>query len=73
MLLLIVAAVIIVLVIAVPAAASFYTEWLWFASIGQTGGCNPVPLPSKVEGSDLVLLTSDLTGGVHLFASGAHS
>ncbi|HEX5415132.1 MAG TPA: UPF0182 family protein, partial [Chloroflexota bacterium] len=37
MLLLIVAAVIIVLVIAVPAAASFYTEWLWFASIGQTG------------------------------------
>ena len=24
-------------------------------SIGQTGGCNPVPLPSKVEGGDLVL------------------
>jgi uncharacterized membrane protein len=41
-------------------------------SIGQTGGCNPVPLPSKVEGGDLVLLTSDLAGGGHLFASGAH-
>ena len=41
-------------------------------SIGQTGGCNPVPLPSKVEGGDLVLQTSDLAGGGHLFASGAH-
>jgi high-affinity iron transporter len=39
-------------------------------SIGQTGGCNPVPLPSKVEGSDLVLAVSDLTGGAHLFTSG---
>jgi len=42
-------------------------------SIGQTGGCNPVPLPSKIEGSDLVLLASDLAGGAHLFASGAHA
>jgi FTR1 family protein len=42
-------------------------------SIGQTGGCNPVPLPSQVEGSDLVLLASDLAGGSHLFAAGAHA
>ncbi len=42
-------------------------------SIGQTGGCNPVPLPSKVVGSDLVLQASDLASGVHLFASGKHS
>jgi high-affinity iron transporter len=39
-------------------------------SIGQTGGCNPVPLPSKVEGGDLVLATADLAGGAHLFTSG---
>jgi high-affinity iron transporter len=39
-------------------------------SIGQTGGCNPVPLPSKVEGGDLILAVSDLTGGAHLFTSG---
>jgi high-affinity iron transporter len=39
-------------------------------SIGQTGGCNPVPLPSRVEGADLVLAVPDLTGGVRLFTSG---
>jgi len=39
-------------------------------SIGQTGGCNPVPLPSRVEGGDLVLAAADLAGGVHLFTSG---
>jgi uncharacterized membrane protein len=36
-------------------------------SIGQTGGCNPVPLPSKVEGGDLVLTLADLASGAHLF------
>jgi high-affinity iron transporter len=41
-------------------------------SIGQTGGCNPVPLPSQVEGGDLVLQASDLAGGAKLFASGTH-
>ncbi len=39
-------------------------------SIGQTGGCNPVPLASRVEGSDLVLSASDLAAGAHLFTSG---
>ncbi|MEO6194966.1 MAG: Fe-S-containing protein [Thermoanaerobaculia bacterium] len=39
-------------------------------SIGQTGGCNPIPLPSSVEGSDLVLAMPDLTGGAHFFTSG---
>jgi FTR1 family protein len=39
-------------------------------SIGQTGGCNPVPLPSKVEGGDLVLAASDLAAGGQLFTSG---
>jgi FTR1 family protein len=39
-------------------------------SIGQTGGCNPVPLLSRVEGGDLVLAAADLAGGVHLFISG---
>jgi len=39
-------------------------------SIGQTGGCNPVPLPSRVEGGNLVLAASDLAAGSHLFTSG---
>ncbi|HEY0515040.1 MAG TPA: Fe-S-containing protein [Thermoanaerobaculia bacterium] len=39
-------------------------------SIGQSGGCNPVPLPSRVEGSELVLAAQDLAAGAHLFNSG---
>jgi FTR1 family protein len=39
-------------------------------SIGQTGGCNPVPLASKVEAGDLVLTAADLAAGSHLFTSG---
>ena len=39
-------------------------------SIGQTGGCNPIPLPSSVEGSDLVLAMKDLTAGAQFFTSG---
>lgn len=37
-------------------------------SIGQPGGCNPVPLTSRVEGRDLVLTARDLAAGAHLFA-----
>ncbi|HKI02309.1 MAG TPA: Fe-S-containing protein [Thermoanaerobaculia bacterium] len=40
-------------------------------SIGQAGGCNPVPLTSRVEGGELVLAASDLAGGGHLFTTGA--
>jgi high-affinity iron transporter len=39
-------------------------------SIGQTGGCNPVPLSSKVEAGELVLTAADLAAGSHLFTSG---
>ncbi|HEX9941550.1 MAG TPA: Fe-S-containing protein [Thermoanaerobaculia bacterium] len=42
-------------------------------SIGQPGGCNPVPLPSRVEGNRLVLAASDLAAGAHLFTPGAHA
>jgi high-affinity iron transporter len=43
-------------------------------SIGQTGGCNPIPLASRVEGGDLVLALADLASGAHIFASaGAHA
>jgi high-affinity iron transporter len=38
-------------------------------TIGQPGGCNPVPLPSHAEGNQLVLAASDLAGGGHLFAA----
>ncbi|HEX3555206.1 MAG TPA: Fe-S-containing protein [Thermoanaerobaculia bacterium] len=37
-------------------------------SIGQPGGCNPVPLKSRVEGGNLVLTAVDLGAGAHLFA-----
>jgi len=37
-------------------------------TIGQPGGCNPVPLASHTEGNQLVLATSDLAAGGHLFA-----
>jgi FTR1 family protein len=46
-------------------------------SIGRTGGCNPVPLPSHVEGGSLVLAAADLAAGGRLFgappAHAAHS
>jgi FTR1 family protein len=38
------------------------------ASLGTGGGCNPVPLPSKVEGGDLVIARADLFGRAALFA-----
>ncbi|HEY0411431.1 MAG TPA: Fe-S-containing protein, partial [Candidatus Dormibacteraeota bacterium] len=38
-------------------------------SIGQPGGCNPVPLTSRVEGGNLVLTAADLDAGAHLFMS----
>jgi high-affinity iron transporter len=43
-------------------------------SIGQSGGCNPVPLKSRVEAGQLVLAASDLASGASLFqSSGQHT
>jgi high-affinity iron transporter len=41
-------------------------------SIGQAGGCNPIPLPSIVEGDQLVLRMADLEAGAGSF-SGDHT
>ena len=38
-------------------------------SIGRTGGCNPVPLPSHVEGGSLVLAAADLAAGGRYFGA----
>jgi FTR1 family protein len=38
------------------------------ASIGRSGGCNPIPLKSRVEGGNLVLTAADLQAGVATFA-----
>lgn len=47
---------------------------IYTPSIGQAGGCNPVPLKSRVVGSDLVLAASDLAAGSGLFhTQGAHA
>lgn len=46
---------------------------IYTPSIGQAGGCNPVPLKSRVVGSDLVLAASDLAAGSSLFQTGAHA
>jgi high-affinity iron transporter len=40
-------------------------------SIGQHGGCNPVPLPSRREGGDLVIQAADLAKGAPLFSAAA--
>ena len=40
-------------------------------TIGVTGGCNPVPLPSEESGPDLVIQVADLLGGTGRFAAGA--
>jgi high-affinity iron transporter len=42
-------------------------------SIGQHGGCNPIPLPSHTEAGQLVLRQSDLAAGLALFAGPAGS
>ena len=36
-------------------------------SIGQAGGCNPIPLEASVEGGEVVIRTSELAGGAPLF------
>jgi high-affinity iron transporter len=40
-------------------------------SIGQRGGCNPIPLASRRDGGALVVRLADLRAGVGPFASGA--
>ncbi|MBV8200121.1 MAG: DUF2318 domain-containing protein [Acidobacteria bacterium] len=40
-------------------------------SIGQRGGCNPIPLPSRRQGDELVLRAADLAAGLRLFGGGA--
>ncbi len=44
---------------------------IYTPSIGQQGGCNPVPLASRVEGGQLVLAAADLAQGASLFATAA--
>jgi len=38
-------------------------------SIGRKGGCNPIPLASRVEGGNLVLAAADLAAGAGRFAA----
>jgi len=40
-------------------------------SIGQHGGCNPIPLPSRRQGGELLLRAVDLAAGVPLFGGEA--
>jgi hypothetical protein len=40
-------------------------------SIGQRGGCNPIPLPSRRQGDELLVRAADLAAGVPLFGGGA--
>lgn len=37
-------------------------------SVGQPGGCNPVPLPMRVEGDAVVFAAPDLARGLPMFA-----
>jgi FTR1 family protein len=40
-------------------------------SIGQHGGCNPIPLPSRRQGGELLLRAADLAAGAPLFDASA--
>ncbi len=40
-------------------------------SIGQHGGCNPIPLPSRRQGGELLLRAADLAAGAPLFGASA--
>jgi uncharacterized membrane protein len=40
---------------------------IFIPSIGVTGGCNPVPLPSEVQGDQLVIPAAKLFKGARLF------
>lgn len=42
---------------------------IFIPTIGTRGGCNPVPLKSKVEGGDLVIPTAQIFKGARLFRS----
>ena len=39
------------------------------ATLGQTGGCNPIPLASRVQGDSLVISEPALAGGASHFDS----
>jgi high-affinity iron transporter len=39
------------------------------ASIGQSGGCNPIEVKSKVEGPDIVVAAADLDDGARFFTT----
>ncbi len=40
---------------------------IFIPSIGVRGGCNPIPIPSKVENGQLLIAADKLFGGVRLF------
>ncbi|MBI2218714.1 MAG: DUF2318 domain-containing protein [Candidatus Rokubacteria bacterium] len=42
-----------------------------FDTIGMPGGCNPIPLVSRVEGDEIVIRVEDVAAGRARFASGA--
>jgi YHS domain-containing protein len=40
------------------------------ATIGQSGGCNPIPLKARVDGGRVVVAVSDLKAQAYAFAGG---
>jgi high-affinity iron transporter len=36
-------------------------------TVGQPGGCNPIPLKSQVSGDNIIISEADLAGGAHWF------
>ena len=41
-------------------------------TIGQQGGCNPIPLESKVEGGQILIPAENLFAGSSIFRAGSH-
>ena len=40
-------------------------------TIGQPGGCNPIPLPARIEGGDVVIEFAALADGARHFGGQA--
>jgi uncharacterized membrane protein len=46
---------------------------IFVPSIGRAGGCNPIPLPSRVDGGELVIAASDLAAAAGPGAAPTHA
>jgi uncharacterized membrane protein len=54
--------------VAFAALAIASAIWTLVLAVGRAGGCNPLPLPSRTEGGELVIREFDLAAEASGFA-----